>query len=266
MENPCVHVCCCSGCRFLSVVSGPKVSSSTVTFSPSQDLLCLTTVVWGSSSADDTWPSSVGCMWARRRVTGSGWEMAADIGVTEPKGHEGSHKVGENIGWVMEDNQSGGQLLWVAFVSLSCSLALSVYSSLPHLALPSSATTAFVFSFSLSLSLLCSLYCSVGFRQCCPFPSLTLWWRDGLWSEGAMKRWRPSAQGNTHLFPSFGILLPLNIYPINYLLSVSVSLQNSWLLSVHPNHEKHTTEPLARGMYCSHADRFGLICPRYDRI
>lgn len=101
-----------TGCRFPSVVSGPKVSNSTVTFSPSQHLLCLTKMVRGSSSADDTRPSSVGCMWGGRRVTGPGWEMAADTGVTEPKGHEESHRDGENTeGWRRitreEDNFSG---------------------------------------------------------------------------------------------------------------------------------------------------------------
>lgn len=129
VEYPCVHGRCC---RFLSVVSGPKVSGSTVTFGPSQGLLCLTTTVWGSSSADDTRPSSVGCMWAGSRVTGSGWEMAANTGVTEPKGHEESHRDGANTGRVMEDNQRRGQLLWVALASLSCSLAPSFCISLLH--------------------------------------------------------------------------------------------------------------------------------------
>lgn len=129
MEYPCVHGRCC---RFLSVVSGPKVSSSTVTFSPSQGLLCLTTMVWGSSSADDTRPSSVGCMWAGSRVTGSGWEMPPDTGVTEPKGHEERHRDGENTGRVMEDNQKRTQLLWAALASLSCFRASSFCISLLH--------------------------------------------------------------------------------------------------------------------------------------
>lgn len=140
--------------RFLSVVSGPKVSSSTVTFSPSQDLLCLTTMVWGSSSADDTRPSGVGCMWAGSRVTGPGGEMAADTGVTEPKGHEGSHGDGENTGRVMEDNRRRGQLLWVALASLSCSLAPSFFlSSTPGSAFLCPHCLCLVFlTFSLSLS------------------------------------------------------------------------------------------------------------------
>lgn len=43
----CVFVRRSSSCggRFLSVVHGSKVGSSAVTFSPSQDLLCLTTAV-----------------------------------------------------------------------------------------------------------------------------------------------------------------------------------------------------------------------------
>lgn len=148
VEYTCVHGRCC---RFLSVVSGPKVSSSTVTFSPSQDLLCLTTMVWGSSSADDTRPSSVGCMWAGSRVTGSGWEMAADTGVTEPKGHEESHRDGENTGRVMEDNRRRRQLRWVAPASLMLPCSDFLNFSPLHLTLPSAAHTSFVFSFSLSL-------------------------------------------------------------------------------------------------------------------
>lgn len=62
MAYPCVHGHCCSSCHLLSVVSGPKVSSSTVTFCPSQDLLCPTTMVCSSSSADGIRPSSAGCM------------------------------------------------------------------------------------------------------------------------------------------------------------------------------------------------------------
>lgn len=165
IEYPCVHgrcfcCCCCSGCRFLSVVSRPKVSSSTVTFSPSQDLLCLTTMVWGSSSADDTRPSSVGCMWAGRRVTGPGWEMAANTGVMEPKGHEESHRDGENSGRVMEDVQRRGQLLWVAFcISLSCSLALSFCVSLllTWVCLPLPHLLLFSHFLSFSLSVLLAL-------------------------------------------------------------------------------------------------------------
>lgn len=226
----CVRGYCCSGGRFLSVVFGPKISSSTVTFSPSQDLLCLTTVVWGSSSADDRRPSSEGCMWARRRVTGPGWEMAADTGVMEPKGHEETHMDGKTSGRVMEDNQRTEQLHWVAFPSLSCSLALSLCISLLHSWLCLLLTNCLCFLFftfprSLSLSLCCSLYCSVGFRQCCPFPSLTLWWRDGLWSEKAMKRWRPSTQRNTLLSLFWYFCNPKTVMQI-ILYCLSVNLQN----------------------------------------
>ena len=145
-----------------------------------------TTMVWGSSSADDTRPSGVCCMWAGRRVTGQGWKMAADTGVTKPKGHEESHRDGENTGRVMEDNQRRGQLLRVAFVSLmlSCSAFLS-FSPHLHTWLCLSLPQCLCFVFlTLSLSLCCPLCCSVGLGRCCPFPSLTLWWRDGLWSEG----------------------------------------------------------------------------------
>jgi len=175
MGHPCVYECFGCRCWFSSVVSRPKVSSSTVTFSPSQDLLCLTTMVWGSRSADDTRPSSVGGMWAGRKVTGQGGEMAADTGVTKPKGHEESHRDEENTGRVMEDNQRKGKLPWKA--AGSCSYALSFCISLFHT----------------WLFLTRSLCCSVGFGQGCLFPPFALWWRGGLWSEGAMKRWRPEA-------------------------------------------------------------------------
>lgn len=132
MAYPCVHGHCCSSCHLLSVVSGPKVSSSTVTFCPSQDLLCPTTMVCSSSSADDIRPSSAGCMWARTRVTGTGWEMAVDTGVMEPKGHEESCRDDENTARVMEDNQKKGQLHQVACGSLACSHAPSSYISFFH--------------------------------------------------------------------------------------------------------------------------------------
>lgn len=132
MAYPCVHGHCCSSCHLLSVVSGPKVSSSTVTFCPSQDLLCPTTMVCSSSSADDIRPSSAGCMWAGTRVTGTGWEMAVDTGVMEPKGHEDSRRDDENTSRVMEDNQKKGQLHQVACGSLACSHAPSSYISFFH--------------------------------------------------------------------------------------------------------------------------------------
>ena len=96
---------------------------------------------------------------AGRRVTGPGCEVAADTGVTEPKGHEESHGDGENTSWVTEDNQGRGQLPRVALASLLCSLATSLYFSLPHLGLPPSTPAPFVFSPFLSspLSLLLAL-------------------------------------------------------------------------------------------------------------
>lgn len=66
-------------------------------------------------------------------MTGAGRKMAADTGVTEPKGHEESHRDGENIGRVTGDSQRRGQLLWVACATPSCSPAPSFYISLlPH--------------------------------------------------------------------------------------------------------------------------------------
>lgn len=81
--------------------------------------------------------------------------MAADTGVTEPKGHEESHRDGENTARVKEDNQKRGQLLWVAFASLSCSLAPSFcLSSTPGSVFLYLHCLCFLFlTFSLSLSL-----------------------------------------------------------------------------------------------------------------
>lgn len=135
----------------------------------------------------------------------------------------------------MEENQRRGQLLRVAFASLSCSLAPSpcIFSP-PHLALPFPFFCVFsLFLFvSLSLSLCCSLYRSGGFRQRCPFPSFTLWWRDGLWGEGGDEAMEAFRTGK-HTLPSLccHLLLPVNIIVINYLLSAcQPSKHYSWLV------------------------------------
>ena len=211
VEDPCVHGRSCSCCRFLSVVSGPKVSSSTVTFGPSQDLLCLTTMVWGSSSADDTRPSSVGCVWAGSRVTGPGWEMAADTGVTEPKGHEESHRDGEKHrqgdGGEPEERTTSLGSICVPLM-LSCSVSLYFLSSTPGSAFFLSSVFSHLFPLSLSLSLSLSAARSTALVASGNAVRSPLSLCDGGMAcgvKGAMKRWRPSERGNTPFLHSVAI-------------------------------------------------------------
>lgn len=100
VEYPCVHGRCC---RFLSVVSGPKVSGSTVTFGPSQGLLCLTTMVWGSSSADDTRTLQCGLHVSR--------EQSDRVGLRNGSRHRGHGAKGpwrESQGWSKHRQGDGG--------------------------------------------------------------------------------------------------------------------------------------------------------------
>lgn len=166
----------------------------------------------------------VWAVWGGSGMTGLGWGMAADTGVTEPKGHEESHRDGENTGRVMEDNQRRGQLLWVAFASLSCSLALSFCISLLHTWLchplpPPLFCVSHFLSFPLSL-LFALLLCWLQAMLSVPLSHSVM--------EGWLVEWRgdePMEAFRTEETRTSFLLLPLNIILINFLFSLSHMLK-----------------------------------------
>lgn len=127
----------------------------------------------------------------RGRVTGEGWEMAADTRVEEPRGHEE-----ESQGWKTE----AGRWRRTRETTLPCSSpALLGWLHLLH---PPTSTSS---GFSSPLpSLCCSLFCSVCFRHCCPFllPRPVMeGWLEGWAGDGAVAG-AFSVRGHA-LLPSF---------------------------------------------------------------
>lgn len=156
-------------------------------------------------------------VWAGSRVTGPGWEMAADTGVTEPKGHEESHRDGEKHrqgdGGEPEERTTSPGSICVPLM-LSCSVSLYFLSSTPGSAF-SFLLCFLTFSLCLSLSLPLLL-------------ALPLWWLQATlsvplfhsvmegWLVGWRGRWSDRGLQNGETHPSFTLLLSFTAHKHHY--------------------------------------------------